>query len=73
MRSSCWYDHWLASGPLSQILVSILNPQLQIKDVWLDNAWDRDVLMALVGAPKAEEIMNSVQAGREGTNDVRNE
>lgn len=48
-RSSFWYDCWLASGPLSQFFVSILNPLSQIKDVWLDDAWDRDVLIELVG------------------------
>lgn len=43
-----------------------MNHYLRIKDLWVENSWDYDHLVELVGAVKVDEICQNVVAGRGG-------
>ncbi|KAF8413601.1 hypothetical protein HHK36_001593 [Tetracentron sinense] len=65
-KGSFWYDRWLSSGPLSLHPNVDITPSLCIKDLWVENSWDRDKLVELVGSVKTEEIVQTIAAGRNG-------
>ncbi|KAK0598182.1 hypothetical protein LWI29_032329 [Acer saccharum] len=65
-NSSFWFDRWLASGPLSVSTDHISNKKMCIKDCWLNNNWNSNLLVKLVGDDKTMEIVNNVTAGRRG-------
>ncbi|TXG69366.1 hypothetical protein EZV62_004301 [Acer yangbiense] len=63
-NSSFWFDRWLASGPLSVSTDYISNKKMCIKDCWLNNKWNSNLLVELVSDHKTMEIVNNVTAGR---------
>ncbi|KAF8408105.1 hypothetical protein HHK36_007247 [Tetracentron sinense] len=65
-KRSFWYDRWLSSGPLSLYSNVDITPSLCIKDLWVENSWDKDKLVELVGSVKTEEIVQTIAAGRNG-------
>ncbi|KAF8406683.1 hypothetical protein HHK36_008774 [Tetracentron sinense] len=65
-KGSFWYDRWLSSGPLSLHPNVDITPSLCIKDLWVENSWDKDKLVELVGSVKTEEIVQTIAAGRNG-------
>ncbi|KAF8405073.1 hypothetical protein HHK36_009970 [Tetracentron sinense] len=67
-KGSFWYDRWLSSGPLSPHPNVDITPALCIKDLWVENSWDRDKLVELVGSVKTEEIVQTIATGRNGEN-----
>ncbi|KAK4848776.1 hypothetical protein QYF36_017173 [Acer negundo] len=60
------FDGWLASGPLSVRTEDISNNKMCIKDCWLKNNWNSDLLLELVGANRTMEILHNVTAGKRG-------
>ncbi|KAK2639698.1 hypothetical protein Ddye_027493 [Dipteronia dyeriana] len=62
-NSSFWFDMWLASGPLSMCTEDISNNKMCIKDCWMNNNWNSDLLRDLVGADRTMEILHNVPAG----------
>ncbi|KAK3199206.1 hypothetical protein Dsin_022621 [Dipteronia sinensis] len=65
-NSSFWFDRWLASSPLSVRTEDISNNKMCIKDCWLNNNWNSDLLLELVGADRTMEILHNVPAGKRG-------
>ncbi|KAK0581732.1 hypothetical protein LWI29_017271 [Acer saccharum] len=65
-NSSFWFDRWLASGLLSVSTDDISNKKMCIKDCWLNNNWNSNLLVELVGDDKSKDIVNNVAAGRRG-------
>ena len=63
---SFWYDKWLASSLLSVRVEDVLNFKLCIKNCWLNNTWNMDLLIELMGMKITEETVQSVLAGKKG-------
>ncbi|XP_042944790.1 uncharacterized protein LOC122278671 [Carya illinoinensis] len=60
-------DPWLKSGPLVESCEMSAQPSLKVRECRIQNGWDVDLLVNLVGETKAEEILNSLGAHKEGT------
>ncbi|KAK0598052.1 hypothetical protein LWI29_031129 [Acer saccharum] len=56
----------LLRAPLSVSTDNISNKKMCIKDCWLNNNWNSNLLVELVGDDKTMEIVNNVTAGRRG-------
>lgn len=48
-NSHFFHDHWLASQSLSVRRSDICNKNIIIKDYWVDNSWNVELLRDLVG------------------------
>ncbi|XP_041003911.1 uncharacterized protein LOC121249264 [Juglans microcarpa x Juglans regia] len=62
---SFWFDKWLGEKNLA-IGSLVTMPRLKLKDVWLEDGWDVDLLYRLVGSQKAQEIVNTANGKKEG-------
>ncbi|XP_057984101.1 uncharacterized mitochondrial protein AtMg00310-like [Malania oleifera] len=63
-NSSLWFDRWLSSDPLSISTEDILNKKLCINDCWLNDNWNSNLVLELVGADKTRKILHQVPAGK---------
>lgn len=51
-----WYDHWLSSGPLYVRRTDISHINIKIKDCWIDDSWNVELLKDLVGEEITKDI-----------------
>ncbi|KAF5464979.1 hypothetical protein F2P56_015014 [Juglans regia] len=65
-KASFWFDKWLASGILSVSIEAVRNSKLFIKDCWINNSWNSDRLLELVGSELTEEILQNVPTSKSG-------
>jgi hypothetical protein len=63
---SFWRDKWMESGPICQkVQISDL-PLLKIKDCMVENSWDVDLAVKLVGQEIADDIFSQVDGTKPG-------
>lgn len=64
---SFWRDPWLKSGALVESCTITAHPELKVRECRLEDGWDVDLIRALVGDNKMEEILGYLGAHKEGT------
>lgn len=65
-NSFFWFDRWLASSPLSARINDVTNKQIRIRDCWMDQAWNVELLKELVAEAITEEIVQTKISGSNG-------
>ncbi|KAG7974642.1 hypothetical protein I3843_06G058000 [Carya illinoinensis] len=61
---SFWWDKWLEDGPLRVLHENVVCPSLKVKYFWVDNEWDRDMLIQLIGEEKVFEVLGVLRKYR---------
>lgn len=62
---SFWFDKWLGEEALVDS-VTVSMPRLKLKNCWLDEGWDLDLIFRLVGPQKAQDIVSSMCGHKDG-------
>lgn len=65
---SFWHDNWLLEGPLNTLVMEVANRHLRVRDCWLENLWNEDLLEKMVGQETMESNSKEIKVGGEGPN-----
>ncbi|GLT71798.1 hypothetical protein SLA2020_437910 [Shorea laevis] len=63
---SFWRDKWMDTGPICQTVPISALPCLKIKDCMVEQSWDVDLVVQLVGQEVADEIFSRVDGTKTG-------
>lgn len=64
---SFWRDKWLESGPICAQQSIVNHPNLLVKHCMVNNSWDVDMLVQLVGQELTNNIVLKISGIREGS------
>ncbi|KAG2696624.1 hypothetical protein I3760_07G066400 [Carya illinoinensis] len=64
--ASFWFDRWFSNETLACMVESVMTLSITIKEVWIGDKWNVEMLESLVGEEVSEAVMSSVSAGRSG-------
>ncbi|KAG6699366.1 hypothetical protein I3842_08G064100 [Carya illinoinensis] len=42
---SFWWDRWMDDGPIGESHGNVVSPDMKVKECWVENEWDEDMLI----------------------------
>lgn len=67
---SFWWDRWLDDGPIGAMHENVICPSMKVKECWVENEWDVEMLNRLIGEEKANEVLRVARKRMEGEDEL---
>ncbi|XP_042978817.1 uncharacterized protein LOC122309401 [Carya illinoinensis] len=65
-NASFWWDRWMDDGPIGASHGNVVSLDMKVTECWVDNEWDEDMLIRLIGEEKTREVIRVLHKRPEG-------